>query len=149
MNLDQIHYDILRLKLKKAEIVLEKVEVIKCQQYEKAADIRDKERKIIDDLAIVQGKLLHYDNSLALNEVNFRIKQAIRNLMIEFQSVDQSFARESLNQTELRISELKKERQEHLSAQDKELAEPLIIELNEQFKLRSVIQNYLQPRPNI
>ncbi len=144
MNLDQIHYDILRLKLKKAEIVLEKVEVIKCQQYEKAADIRDKERKIIDDLAIVQAKLLHYDNSLALNEVNFRIKQAIRNLMIEFQSVDQSFARESLNQTELRISELKKERQVHLTAQDKELAEPLIIALNEQLKLRSVIQYYLE-----
>ena len=144
MNLDQIHYDILRLKLKKAEIVLEKVEVIKCQQYEKAADIRYKERKIIDDLAIIQAKLTHYDNSLAFNEVNFRIKQAIRNLMIEFQSVDQSFARESLNQTELRISELKKERQEHLSAQDKELAEPLIIELNEQFKLRSVIQYYLE-----
>ncbi len=144
MNLDQIHYDILRLKLKKAEIVLEKVEVIKCQQYEKAADIRDKERKIIDDLAILQAKLLHYDNSLALNEVNFRIKQAIRNLMIEFQSVDQSFARESLNQTELRISELKKERQVHLTAQDKELAEPLIIALNEQLKLRSVIQYYLE-----
>jgi hypothetical protein len=149
MNLDQMHYNILRLKLKKAEIVLEKNEVIKCQQYEKAADIRDKERNIMNDLAIIQAKLMHYDNSLALNEVNFRIKQAIRNLMIEFQSVDQSFARESLNQTELRISELKKERQVHLSAQDKELAEPLIIELNEQFKLRSVIQNYLQPRPNI
>jgi hypothetical protein len=144
-----MHYNILRLKLKKAEIVLEKNEVIKCQQYEKAADIRDKERNIMNDLAIIQAKLMHYDNSLALNEVNFRIKQAIRNLMIEFQSVDQSFARESLNQTELRISELKKERQVHLSAQDKELAEPLIIELNEQFKLRSVIQNYLQPRPNI
>ncbi len=149
MNLDQMHYDILRLKLKKAEIVLEKNEVIKCQQYEKAADIRDKERKIMDDLAIIQAKLMHYDNSLALNGVNFRFKQAIRNLMTEFHSVDQSFARESLNQTELRISELKKERQVHLSAQDKELAEPLIIELNEQFKLRSAIQNYLQPRPNI
>ena len=149
MNLDQIHYDILRLKLKKAEIVLEKIEVIKCQQYEKAADIRDKERKIMDDLAIIQAKLLHFDGSLALNRDTFRLKQAIWNLMNEFHSVDQTFATESLIQTELRISELKKERQAHLSAQDKDLAEPIIIELNEQLKLRSEIQNYLKPRPKI
>ena len=144
MNLDQIHYDILRLKLKKAEIVLEKIEVIKCQHYEKAAYIRDEERKIIDDLAIVQAKLMHYDSSIALNRDTFRLKQAIRNLLIEFNSEDQAFAVDSLSQTELRISELKKERQVHISAEDTDSAGPAIIALNEQLKLRSEIQYYLE-----
>ncbi len=146
MNLDQIHYDILRLKLKKAEIVLEKVEIIKCQHYEKAADIRDKERKIIDDLAIVKAKLMHYDSTIALNRDTFRLKQAIRNLLIEFNSVDRAFAVDSLFQTEQRISELKKERQVHLSAKDNDSAGPIIIALNEQLKLRSEIQYYLERR---
>ena len=149
MNLDQIHYDILRLKLKKAEIVLEKTEVIRCQHYEKAADIRDKERKIIDDLAIVQAKLMHYDSSIALNRDTFRLKQAIQNVLIEFNSGDQAFAIDSLSQTELRISELKKERQVHLSAKDTDSAGPAIIALNEQLKLRSEIQHYLERHWNI
>ena len=42
------------------------------------------------------------------------------------------------------ISELKKERQVHLSAKDTDSAGPAIIALNEQLKLRSEIQYYLE-----
>jgi len=143
MNLEQTHYDILRLKLRKAEIIFEKIDAVKSQYYEKAADIRDKERKIIDDLAIIQAKLMHYDASLELNQENFRTKLDIRNLLIELNPVDHEFAQKSLEDTEKAIAELRQERQTLLSDKNHEAAEPIIIALNEKLKLRNKIQDHL------
>lgn len=144
MNLEQIHYDILRLKLKRAEIVFEKIEAIKSQHYEKAADIRDKERKVIEDMANIQLRLMHYDSSLELNKDNFKSKLFIRNLLIEIKPEDHHFAENCLKQTEDRIAELRLQRQSLLSDKNHEAAEPIIIELNEQLKLRNEIQHFLQ-----
>lgn len=144
MNLEQIHYDILRLKLRRAEIVFEKIEAIKSQHYEKAADIRDKERKVIEDMANIQLRLMHYDSSLELNKDNFKSKLFIRNLLLEIKPEDHGFAMNCLKQTEDRIAELRLQRQNFLSDKNHEAAEPVIIELNEQLKLRNEIQHYLQ-----
>jgi len=143
MNLEQIHYDILRLKLRKAEIVFEKIDAVRSQHYEKAADIRDKERKIIDELAIVQAKLMHHDASLELNQGNFRTKLDIRNLLIELNPVDHDFALKCLEDTEHVIAALRQDRQTLLSDKNHEAAEPIIIAINEKLKLRNKIQDYL------
>ena len=143
MDLDQLHYDILRLKLRKAEVVLEKNEVIKCEHYEKAADLREIERKIIDDLRRVQAKLMHYNASLLLDSKNFTTKQKIHDLLIELNPVDHRFLTNCLESIELNISELKLQRQVHLSKKDADSAESVILELNEQMKLQGAIKHFL------
>lgn len=143
MDLDQLIYDILRLKLRKAEVVLEKNEAIKCERYEKAADLRERERKIIDDLALVQAKLMHYNATLLLDSKNFIKKQKIHDLLIELNPVDHRFLANCLESIELKISELKLQRQVHLSNKDAESAESVILELNEQMKLQGTINHFL------
>ncbi|MEN9399087.1 MAG: hypothetical protein RL632_188 [Bacteroidota bacterium] len=143
MDLDQLHYDILRLKLRRAEVVLEKNDAIKCERYEKAADLRETERKIIDDLAQVQAKLMHYTTSLLLDSTNFMKKQRIHDLLIELNPVDPNFLGSCLDRIELNISELKLQRQAHLSNKDAESAESVILTLNEQLKLQGAIKHFL------
>lgn len=144
MDLDQLHYEILRLKLRKAEVILEKNEAIKCERYEKAADLREKERKINDDLALIQAKLMHYDASLMLSANNLTNKQKIHNLLIELNPFDRDFMASCMERTELRIAELKLQRQAHLSNKANNSAESVILELNEQMKLRSEIHRHVQ-----
>jgi hypothetical protein len=143
MDLDQLHYDILRLKLRRAEVVLEKNDAIKCERYEKAADLRETERKIIDDLAQVQAKLMHYNTSLLLDSTNFMKKQRIHDLLIELNPVDPNFLVRCLDSIELNISELKLQRQAHLSSKDAENAESVILALNEQLKLQGAIKHFM------
>jgi hypothetical protein len=144
MDLDQLHYEILRLKLRKAEVILEKNETIKCERYEKAADLREKERKINDDLALIQAKLMHYDASLMLSANSLTNKQKVHNLLIELNPFDRDFMASCMERTELRIAELKLQRQAHLSIKDNNSAESVILELNEQMKLRSEIHRHAQ-----
>lgn len=143
MDLDQLHYDILRLKLRRAEVVLEKNDAIKCERYEKAADLRETERKIIDDLAQVQAKLMHYNTSLLLDSTNFMKKQKIHDLLIELNPVDPNFLVRCLDSIELNISELKLQRQAYLSSKDAENAESVILALNEQLKLQGAIKHFM------
>ena len=143
MDLDQLYYDILRLKLRKAEVVLEKNEAIKCERYEKAADLREIERNIIDDLARLQAKLMHYNASLLLDSKNFMKKQKIHDLLIELNPVDHDFLINCLESIELNVSELKLQRQAHLSNKDADSAESVILALNEQLKLQGAIKHFL------
>ena len=141
MDLDQLHYDILRLKLRKAELVLEKNEAIKCERYEKAADLREIERKIIDDLSIIQSKLMHYNTSLLLDSTNFMKKQKIHDLLVVLNPVDHEFLANCMERNEMRIAELKHQRHAHLSNKDAQGAESIILELNEQVKLQGVLKH--------
>jgi hypothetical protein len=149
MNLEQLHCDILQLKLQRAEIIVRKNQLIKMQLYEAVANERDSERLILKDLEKIREDLEHYDSSLDLNGLNLRRKQEIRNLLIEIQPVDHSFTTDSLTQIEKEIFELKQKRNTCLSNKDQESAEPLIIKLNELMKLRKEIDYFIQQRAKI
>ena len=61
---------ILELKLSLTSILLEKKESIRCQQYENAADLREREKKVLQDLQMkiqeltdLQKNLIEQNNS--------------------------------------------------------------------------------------
>lgn len=143
MNLDQIHYDILHLKLQRAEIIIRKKHLIKYQRYEAVAEERDSERLILKDLEMIENQLKDFDASIELNGENLRKKQEIRNLLIEINPIDHSFALDSLNLIEKQIFDLKQRRNALLSNQDLTSAEPLIFELNALISLRREIKHFM------
>jgi hypothetical protein len=62
--------EILELKLSLTSILLEKKESIRCQQYENAADLREREKKVLQDLQMkiqeltdLQKNLIEQNNS--------------------------------------------------------------------------------------
>lgn len=143
MNLEQLYCDILQLKLQRAEIIVRKKQLVKMQLYEAVANERESERFILNDLAKIKEELEHYDLSLELNGSNLRLKQEIRNLLIEITPIDHAFATESLALIEKQIFDLKQERTVCLSKQDQESAEPIIVKLNALMMLRHEIQQFI------
>jgi hypothetical protein len=146
MNLDQIHCDILQLKLQRAEIIIRKKHLIKFQQYEAVANERDSERLILKDLEMIEAQLRQLDTSMELNGDNLKKKQEIRNLLIEINPFDHTFAIDSLNQIEKQILDLKQARNVFLANQDQTSAEPLIFELNSLISLRREIKHFMIKR---
>ena len=146
MNLDQIHCDILQLKLQRAEIIIRKKHLIKFQQYEAVANERDSERLILKDLEMIEAQLRQLDTSMELNGDNLKKKQEIRNLLIEINPFDHAFAIDSLNQIEKQILDLKQARNVFLANQDQTSAEPLIFELNSLITLRREIKHFMIKR---
>lgn len=143
MNLEQLHCDILQLKLQRAEIIVRKKQLAKMQLYEALANERESERFILKDLAKIKEELEHYDSSLELKGSNLRLKQEIRNLLIEITPIDHAFATESLALIEKQIFDLKQERNACLSTQDQESAEPIIVKINALMMIRHEIQRFI------
>ena len=143
MNLEQLHCDILQLKLQRAEIIVRKKQLVKMQLYEAVATERDHERFILKDLAKIKEELEHFDSSLDLNGSNLRKKQEIRNLLIEITPIDYAFTTESLALIEKQIFDLKQERNVCLSKKDQDSAEPIIDKLNALMMLREEIQRFI------
>jgi ATP-dependent Clp protease ATP-binding subunit ClpC len=96
------------LKLKAQEIKLEKIEVVKSQNYEKAADLRDKETRILDKLEKEKAK---FEKDLLTKK-----KEVSMELVYEVVS----------NMTKIPITKINEDETVKLSSLDKNLSSKVI-----------------------
>lgn len=90
MNLSHLHKEILDLKVKLLDVNLRKAEIIKNQQYELATNLRDEQNSYIDRMQQIRTELSTQYDALELTPENFELKQEIKNILLEFNEVDEA-----------------------------------------------------------
>jgi len=75
---------ILELKLEHVKLLMEKNEIIRRQQYEAAAEVRDRERKLLSELEMLRLMLLKRLEEVKLMSSNLEEIQTVMDLLLEF-----------------------------------------------------------------
>lgn len=141
---------VLQLKLKLAEVMNEKIDNVRVQNYERAAEARAQEVEVRKELQSIHDSLLDKDAELTMNKKNFHLKNSIRRLILETALDDFDYILRTKKETESRIEHLKDERHRLLSkgADDSVLA-PLLLELVEQRDLLRMLKGMIKQSINM
>lgn len=102
---------ILELKLDHVKLLIEKNEIIRRQQYEAAAEVRDRERKIVSELEILRLTMLKRLEEVKVMSSNLEEIQTIMALLLEFNQ----------DKGELTYTELKRQFIERMKAEYEQL----------------------------
>jgi hypothetical protein len=102
---------ILELKLEHVKLLMEKNEMFRSQQYEAAAQARDRERKIVSELEILRLTLLQRLEELKVMPPNLEEIQTVMDLLLEFNQ----------DKGELTNTELKRQFIERMKAEYEQL----------------------------
>ena len=87
----KLHMRILNEKKKLVLLRIQKNHVIKIQAYQKAADLRDKEKVTLKKLNEMEEELHLLFNSFELIPENYTTLQHIKNVLLEFNTLDFAF----------------------------------------------------------
>lgn len=87
----KLHMKILNEKKKLVLLRIQKNHVIKIQAYQKAADLRDKEKVTLKNLNEMEEELHLLFNSFELIPENYTTLQHIKNVLLEFNTLDFAF----------------------------------------------------------
>jgi hypothetical protein len=102
---------ILELKLEHVKLLMEKNEMFRSQQYEAAAQARDRERKLLSELAIIRLTVLKRLEEMKVVSSNLEEIQTVMDLLIEFNQ----------DKGELTYTELKQQFIERMKAEYEQL----------------------------
>ena len=128
LELIELHHKVLLVKVELVKIEAEKSNLLKMSQYEKAADAREKQKNAYARLSELKTELENRFDKLEDQLSNYEEKLKIKNVLLEFNTIDTAYKLDVCDQlydqyTQLKAecAELRKENQfeEATSAQEK------------------------------
>ena len=138
LDLLKIHMEILSKKKKQILLNLQKNKIIRQQAYEKAAECRENEKVVLTSLMELHDKLIVYFNSLEIIPGNYKTLQQIKNILLEFNTIDTDFKEkfaESIkiiqNELQLKYDNLKTLRKKNLDKNEVLVAREIYLEMIE------------------
>lgn len=146
-DFDTSYKEICRLKLKLAEIRIDKMKLVREQKYEQAADFREKELGLIHELRSIHAHLNEINESMDLKKETFHQKNNLRKLMNELVFLFDNYEEGLKLKIENRINELKKHQIEIIeSGIDVEKRAAILSELIEKRELLALLNQLLKTR---
>lgn len=107
LELNELHHDVLLVKVELVKIEAEKSNLIKMSQYEKAADAREKQKNAYARLLELKTELENHFDKLEDQLSNYDEKLKIKNVLLEFKTIDIDYKLEVCNQLYDQYNELK------------------------------------------
>ncbi len=107
LELNELHHDVLLVKVELVKIEAEKSNLIKMSQYEKAADAREKQKNAYARLLELKTELENHFDKLEDQLSNYDEKLKIKNVLLEFKTSDIDYKLEVCNQLYDQYNELK------------------------------------------
>ena len=107
LELNELHHDVLLVKVELVKIEAEKSNLIKMSQYEKAADAREKQKNAYARLLELKTELENHFDKLEDQLSNYDEKLKIKNVLLEFKKIDIDYKLEVCNQLYDQYNELK------------------------------------------
>jgi glutamyl/glutaminyl-tRNA synthetase len=107
LELNALHHKVLLVKVELSTIEAQKRDLIKNSQYEKAADVRENQKNVYNQLLALKVELETRFEQLEDHLSNYAEKLKIKNVLLEFKTSDIDYKLEVCDQLHDQFNELK------------------------------------------
>ena len=107
LELNELHHNVLLVKVELVKIEAEKSNLLKMSKYEKAADAREKQKNTYARLLELKIELGNRFDQLQDQLSNYEEKLKIKNVLLEFKTIDIDYKFEVCDQLHDQYNELK------------------------------------------